>query len=40
MPALPVVNLVHTLMDRGMVNTVPTTEPMDYLLHGNKAEMV
>jgi len=36
------VELVHTVMDRGMVNTVPTTEPVDkfrsYLLHGNKAE--
>ena len=34
--------LVHTVMDRGMVNTVPTTEPVDkfrsYLLHGNKVE--
>merc|ERR1719318_596936 len=36
------VELVHTVMDRGVVNTVPTTEPVDkfrsYLLHGNKAE--
>lgn len=36
------VELVHTVMDRGMVNTGPTTEPVDkfrsYLLHGNKAE--
>ena len=47
-PALPVVfsmrrvELAHTVMDRGMVNTVPTTEPVDkfrsYLPHGNKAD--
>ena len=47
-PALPVVfsmrrvELAHTVMDRGMVNTVPTTDPVDkfrsYLPHGNKAD--
>ena len=33
---------VHTVMDRGVVNTVPSQDPVDkfrsYLLHGNKVE--
>jgi len=33
---------LYTVMDRGIVNTVPTTDPVDkfrsYLLHGNKVE--
>ena len=36
------VEVVHTVMDRGMVNGVTTVDPVDkfrsYLLHGNKAE--
>ena len=36
------VELAHTVMDRGMVNNAPTTEPVNkfrsYLLQSNKAD--